>query len=67
MNNFQNNGKSFELQQVLILFIYKVYSNKKYIYFQIGSQNSSKSMPQQGGIRSYQVVNDGTDDQFVCK
>jgi hypothetical protein len=22
-------------------------------------------MPQQGGIRSYQVVNDGTDDQFV--
>ncbi|CAF2725542.1 unnamed protein product [Rotaria sp. Silwood2] len=29
---------------------------------QIGS---SSSMPQQGGIRSYQVVNDGTDDQFI--
>ncbi|CAF4263633.1 unnamed protein product [Rotaria sp. Silwood2] len=29
---------------------------------QIGS---SSSMPQPGGIRSYQVVNDGTDDQFI--
>jgi hypothetical protein len=24
-------------------------------------------MPQSGGIRSYQTVNDGTDDQFVCE
>jgi len=24
-------------------------------------------MPRPGGIRSYQVVNDGTDDQFVCE
>jgi hypothetical protein len=24
-------------------------------------------MPPPGGMRSYQVVNDGTDDQFVCK
>ena len=36
-------------------------------FFQIGSSNSSNSMHQPGGIRSYQVVNDGTDDQFVCE
>jgi predicted P-type ATPase len=32
---------------------------------QIGSSKSSDLMPPSGGIRSYQVVNDGTDDQFI--
>ncbi|CAF3347973.1 unnamed protein product [Rotaria socialis] len=33
--------------------------------FELGKIDSSDSMPQRGGARSYQVVNDGTDDQFI--
>ena len=33
--------------------------------FQIGSSTLSNSMPQPSGVRSYQIVNDGTDDQYV--
>jgi hypothetical protein len=63
MTNRPHDGKSFELHQVLISLSNQI----KYYLFQIGSSHLSKSMPQAGGIRSYQVVNDGTDDQFVCE
>ncbi|CAF1232029.1 unnamed protein product [Rotaria magnacalcarata] len=39
--------------------------DKTFELAQIDSLNLSNSMPQRGGTRSYQVVNDGTDDQFV--
>ncbi|CAF1030600.1 unnamed protein product [Rotaria sordida] len=38
------------------------YDGKLFELKQIGSSNS---MLQRGGIRSYQIVNDGTDDQFI--
>jgi hypothetical protein len=38
-----------------------------YFYFQIGSSKLPGSMHQPSGIRSYQVVNEGTDDQFVSE
>jgi len=63
MTKHQHDGKSLELNQVLILFLDEVY-RIEYSYFQIDSSNS---MPPPGGIRSYQTVNDGTDDQFVCE
>ena len=36
-------------------------------FFQIGSTNPSNLMPATNGIRSYQVVNEGTDEQFVSR